>query len=143
MNTVPITQTNYTSFIFSVRSCGEVRLIFSTNTTTLRPSYHIVIGRVLWDGSVVSRITRCYTLVWSECEKTEISSTNILSCNEVRSFWITWNNIVMVGTGDIEGNGVLMTAEYKSDIPIDLIGLESESVNNITWSIKLGKYIFL
>ena len=47
-----------------------------------------------------------------------MDTPNILDCNELRSFWISWNSgFVQVGQGMVVGRGVLLGWQDEEDIP--------------------------
>ncbi|CAC5419465.1 unnamed protein product [Mytilus coruscus] len=129
LNNEPITDSNQSQLIFSVRTCEHVRLIFYERK--LRPSYELIIGR---KQNTLSRIKIC---AFEECfqicpdntddnchiyENTDIDTEGILDCNEFRWFWVSWNTSFCFGRGKEIGKEEIKSVNLV-DIVINYIGL--------------------
>lgn len=92
------------SIRFQVKAIGDVYIVLSSGNNTDSPGYWVVL--LGWNMT-----TSCLVVVEfaneSPCYSTY--SGPVLSGEQYRSFWLTWNEgRVRVGTGETVGNGTIM-----------------------------------
>lgn len=88
------------SIRFQVKATRDVFIVLSSGNNTDSPRYVVLLGRL--DGT-----TSCLVVGGSQCYSTYIGP--VLSGEQYRSFWVTWNEgHVRVGTGETPGNGTIM-----------------------------------
>lgn len=78
-------------------------------------------------------------------EYVAVPTEGINSCNEYRSFWITWQNgAIEVGRGEVIGTDRFMDFQPLDLYPVNAVGFSSGYGLNGTWNIKLlqGSYNF-
>ncbi|XP_052071592.1 uncharacterized protein LOC127709927 [Mytilus californianus] len=136
LNTVPITQTNQTSLIFSVKTCQHARILLTDNTTSFRPSYIIIIGLWTKKNQIVSRITTCFSEQFTRCLYSSVETPSILSCSEFRTFWISWNNNITFGQGNIIGDNITKSEMLYNEVVIDFVAIQPVSGNNDIWTFN-------
>jgi hypothetical protein len=94
-------------FLFRVRACSEVRLLlaaepYGQDGSNGRHVHEIVIGGWHNTRSVI------YLDIVSNVTAVETSTPNILSCDELRQFWIRWQSDGTIAVGE----NVIGTAEF-------------------------------
>jgi Farnesoic acid 0-methyl transferase len=102
-----VTTSNF--FLFRVRACSDVRLLlaaepYSKNDNNGQHVHEVVIGGWHNSRSVI------YRDLVSNTTAVEASTPNILSCDELRQFWIRWQSDGKIAVGQ----NVINTAEFLS-----------------------------
>ena len=107
-------------FVFKAKACSDVHVALSSVHGS-SDGMEVVIGG--WSNSMSAiRPTKGGHL-------TEVTTLDILSCDQFRSFWITWSNTYgtyNVGTGEVVDQQIFMS--YTEDSPrgnIHHIGLST------------------
>ena len=124
-------------FTFRAAACAAVRLALSaTPGVTDKETHELVIGgktNTQWElhsllykpiyffllaQLVVRRFTRLVLSFWRTQLRNStngatlkmVETPNILQCNEMRSFWVSWeNDVIDMGVGDIPGKSIILT----------------------------------
>ncbi len=71
------------------------------------------------------------------------SLVDILSCTEMKSFWITWqehnSGLVQVGKGQFPGNNQLLQYSADDIIPINAISVTTGTDTTGLWQIPVAQ----
>ena len=97
---------------FRVRACSDVHICLSPNVGEHVPelTYEVVIGGWYNTRSVIRT---------ENIEKAIADTPEIISCTEMRHFWIRWTNgHIEVGSGEIIGDHLFMF--WTDDSPLNI-----------------------
>ncbi len=90
---------NYTYFVFGVRTCMDAHVGLLPPTGSTESYYEVVIGGYSNSRSDIRR--------WPDVGiPVHVQTPNILNCDQYRHFWVSWDNnegIIRLGTGTIVG----------------------------------------
>lgn len=147
LNIVPVTETNQTSLIFSVRSCYGVRIVFANTRSRVsladenvfRPAYFVSMA---YKNDNI-RIRTCLMDDDTNCfdNSVRVKALDLLHCTEFRLFWISWKQNITLGKGNELDKQILLTKPLDETITINFIGLRTFSGNNDTWILLSGKFV--
>ena len=103
-----------TSLVFSVQSCGNVHILLGSDPgTTHQNAYEITIGNKENTASYIKEEI-------GTSRKHEKETIDILSCDEMRTFWVSWDNGRIAFGKGADGQRDIVIAwddpEPKSDI---------------------------
>jgi len=129
--------TTVTPYIeFEFQSCSDLKVALSTNPKDITSNtYEIIIGGWKNTKSVIRRGIMQSTVA-------EADSPDIVSCDELRPFWIGWENGNMtVGQGKVTGQDVLMFYEDPSPYFVTAVSLASgfDGYGNGTYRVSLDQ----
>ena len=115
-------------FIFSLKACEDAYVILTTVPgITEDNSYHIVMGAQSNSMTEIHKQS-------PQSETKSFSTQDILSCSEMRPFWIRWvSGSIELGTGDDVGSAILFAWRDMSAYEINSISLASKHTENAHW----------
>ncbi|VDI81059.1 Hypothetical predicted protein [Mytilus galloprovincialis] len=130
LNKQPISTSEQSSLVLSVTACEHARIIFAENVT-FRPSFEAIIRRL----STKSRIRKCSEFSCSDYNQMDwVEENDTLSCEEFRTFWLSWNGSVTIGKGYVIGLYPFITSNKSQTFNIQFIGLLTESGSSDSWT---------
>ena len=130
MNQFSLT-TDRQHLLFSLETCREAYLVLTNQPgVTEDNAYHVVIGAQ--DNSV--------TEIRKQSPQTEtksFSTPDILSCTEMRQFWLKWEaGTIELGTGEVVGSSSLFSWRDLSPYDVNAISPASKYEDkNAHWEI--------
>ncbi|CAC5426635.1 unnamed protein product [Mytilus coruscus] len=139
LNKQPILISEQTSLVFSVRACKHVRIILAENDTFRRPSLEAIIGK--WFTK--SRIKQCSDFSCSDSNQMDwVEENDMLSCEEFRTFWLSWNGSVNIGRGNVVGLYPFIISNTSPSFNVQFIGVLTGSGSSDRWTFDKGKLSF-
>jgi len=119
-------------FKFKVRACNDAHITLSSDGSfDADYSYEIVLSGWLNQRSVIRRCHQCD-------ESVSVDTQQLLSCNDYRQFWISWDNgMVSVGIGWNIGVQIFMEwlIEDQFIIPINFVSLSTGWDSDGDWMV--------
>ena len=110
---------------FQVKACKNVALYASSsdNKDSTKPRYEIIIGSHHNKMTIVRRRNDASLQASSRITKHD-NTQNVLSCNENRPFWISWEaGSIMVGSGNRVGENVLVSLIDPDPFTVKSLGI--------------------
>jgi len=91
------------SIVFKVQACADAHIALSSQLgLSIQHTYEVVLGG--WQNSRSAIRNKTQGMDW-----TDVSTPDILHCDEMRSFWISWEyGLIMVGKGSKVGKNEVM-----------------------------------
>ena len=92
-DTLWLRQVQKSSVVFGVRTCNDAILALSEEMQQVSNSYEIIIGGYSNQRSEIRPNVQTVPVTW-------LDTPDILSCNETRFFWVSWEGgVIEVGLG--------------------------------------------
>lgn len=131
---IHFTVTGHYHFIVRVTQCKEAYLVLSEIPgITLYNSYEIQLGI---NGNTESRILHNR----GGTELVRESTSQILDCNEQRTFWITWpgdhSSQLEVGKGEDPGIDIVMKASIEDSFLLNSVSVSSGNEESGLWEFR-------
>ncbi|XP_063447519.1 C3 and PZP-like alpha-2-macroglobulin domain-containing protein 8 [Mytilus trossulus] len=124
---------------FEVKACFGAKFYASSSDTkdSTKPLYEIAIGSHHNERTIVRR--RNDASLQASSRITEQSDTqNVLSCNENRPFWISWEaGSIMVGSGNRVGENVLVSLTDPDPFTVKVLGIMTGSKVIGEWKVYI------
>ena len=115
------------SFVFSVTACKSAHVVLSEIPGIIGPDTLAV-----EIGSLNDQNTTLYKVAGNQVME-GATSPGILSCNEMKTLWISWDGRLEVGKGPYPGSSQMLTAALPTGYEVNAISISTNG-NVGTWS---------